>query len=132
MNTIFISLDIKKLLFFNSPDEKTLVITNNEVDNINITLKDSNYQNIYKMLDSALTELNSENNITPYQIIEKIDQHSKNENIEVTYTHLKRTGEISLNEVKDEYKKTDDNKDMDKRIIFLFFYYTLYIRNRLI
>lgn len=103
----------KEITFFNSPDEKTLVITNNEVDNINITLKDSNYQNIYKMLDSALTELNSENNITPYQIIEKIDQHSKNENIEVTYTHLKRTGEISLNEVKDEYKKTDDNKDME-------------------
>ena len=99
-------------------EEKILVIGNFDVDNIDITLKDSNYQNMYKMLESALTELNSENNITPYQIIEKIDQNSKNENIEVKYTHLKRTGEISLNEislneVKDEYEKTDNSKDIE-------------------
>lgn len=68
---------------------------------------------MYKILESALNELNSEDNITPYQIIEKIDQNSKNENIEIKYTHLKRTGEISLNEVKEEYEKTDYKKDIE-------------------
>lgn len=99
---------------FNSPaEEKTLIIANFDVDNVNIELNNCNYQNMYKMLESSLNELNSEDNITPYQIIEKIDQISKDENISVKYTHLKRTGEISLNEVKDEYEKTDYNKDIE-------------------
>ena len=93
--------------------EKTLMIGNYDVDNVTLHLKNDSYQNIYKMLESALSEVNTENNITPYSIIEKIDENSKNENVEVKYTHLKRTGEISLNEVKDEYEKTDYNKDME-------------------
>ena len=93
--------------------EKTLMIGNYDVDNVTLHLKNDSYQNIYKMLESALSEVNTENNITQYGIIEKIDQTSKNENVEVKYTHLKRTGEISLNEVKDEYEKTDYKKDME-------------------
>lgn len=99
--------------FISPAEEKTLIIGNFDVDNVNIELKDSNYQNMYKMLESSLNELNSEDNIIPYQIIEKIDQNSKNENIEIKYTHLKRTGEINLNEVKEEYEKTDYNKDIE-------------------
>lgn len=99
--------------FISPAEEKTLIISNFDVDNINIELNNCNYQNMYKILESALNELNSEDNITPYQIIEKIDQNSKNENIEIKYTHLKRTGEISLNEVKEEYEKTDYKKDIE-------------------
>ena len=84
-----------------------------DVNDVTINLKNDSYQKIYKMLESALSEVNTEKNITPYGIIEKIDQTSKNENVEVKYTHLKRTGEISLNEVKNEYEKTDYNKDME-------------------
>lgn len=93
--------------------EKILIIGNYDVNDVTINLKNDSYQNIYEMLESSLSKLDSENNITPYKIIETIDQNSKNKNIDVKYTHLKRTGEISLNEVKDEYEKTDYNKDME-------------------
>ena len=33
--------------------------------------------------------------------------------IKINILRLKRTGEISLNEVKDEYEKTDYNKDIE-------------------